>query len=138
MKEIENMKTIVTSCYFDAITNVSSSLFCEFVPDEIVLKYVSIVDVSAQNNTHIYQLSSSLLDNQIFYTFATELNAAGNGTVMYNEQVNTPFFHKNKQNIQGNYSFTLSSYPGDTNLNAANTNVYFSLTFVMFKYKEKK
>ena len=136
MKEIENWKVIVADVFFDKSSTASVPIYCEFIPDEIVLKYVSVVDNSSQTNTNIYLFSSDLFNGQIFFSFACNIDPATNGLTLYNEQINTPFQMKNGQMINGNYTFSIQSSSKYAEITPAQIEIHMMLTLMFVKNKK--
>lgn len=135
MPQIENTKTITVSLNFEAKIEDSREIFCEFQPDEIILKYVSLYDNSPQLDTNLISFSSSLFNNQNFFTFATPIQN-DTSPIFYNEQINTPF-KVNSSNVNGLHSFSLKSLYPFANITPADVSVRVAFTFIFIKYKSK-
>lgn len=132
-REIAHYKTVLVPMRFNASMTTSSFIHCEFPPDEIILKYVSINDKDGANSGAMHMIHSDLIQGQ--HLFSLPGSADGATNYAYSEAVDIPF-----QNVQrpvnGNYTFRITLYDGTTPTNVATMNYYITLTFLFIKFKK--
>ena len=126
--EIEIYKTITVSGNIGNNANTFSAYInVEFIPDEIILKYVAKYDDDQAASDLLDIISSDLIDNQVIFSYPSSM-------ALY-EMCNTPF--RNQKPIQGLYTFTITQIDGSLPSNFASFNSFYSFTFLFVKYKHK-
>eukprot|EP00732_Lithocolla_globosa_P007934 Lithocolla_globosa_v1_NODE_10670_length_578_cov_2468.967495.p1 type:complete len:139 gc:universal NODE_10670_length_578_cov_2468.967495:85-501(+) len=132
---IKNFKTLTFSAQINDLTDqdatFSKQINLEFIPDEIILKNVSLynydINTTAQYYSKMFLLKSSLLSDN-----GGVLASIPHSTA-YHEQYHISF--KNNSPINGTYSFTLTDIFGAKPGGGANYNTFISLTLMFVKYK---
>lgn len=140
---IENFRTMTISTFIEELDTKPNyfdrDINIEFVPDEIVLKTVSVYDsdttTAVADKTKLFAIKSNLIyeNANILFTFPLAENA-------FHEAYHVPF--RNINNINGTYRFTLISADIDKNpkgevpLGGANFKMYISFTLLFIKYRK--
>lgn len=74
-KSESNYKTVaITATCGNNVTSFSSFINLEFVPDEIILKYVCRTDADTANSDPLTLLRSNIIGNNIMYAFPDVAN----------------------------------------------------------------
>ena len=149
-KELENYKTITVFGLFSQFPSFKSNIYCEFVPDEIVLKSLSVYDMDMANeianNELMFLIRSTMVDGQILYHFNHQqmyqdfTPFALENVYQFPDCHNLDIRFKTPNLYNGQHSFTLSviditgkeAIP--TNADTLNTRVV--MTFEFRKYKK--
>lgn len=108
-------------------SSISLRVDVEFVPDEVILKYVSTVDTNSINNRHskFYKLSTSIVNGDTLFTFP-----AG---VAFHENYNIPFtLNKTIKNMH-TFHFKDIYDNGVTDDKPFNIQLSFCLLFVRYR-----
>eukprot|EP00732_Lithocolla_globosa_P002778 Lithocolla_globosa_v1_NODE_1946_length_2247_cov_3.497263.p2 type:complete len:109 gc:universal NODE_1946_length_2247_cov_3.497263:1268-1594(+) len=58
---IENFKTVTVNSFLNIVNETNIDLYVEFIPDEIVLKSVSVFDDTTGPNTAMFFIKSNLI-----------------------------------------------------------------------------
>ena len=132
---IDQFKTLTFSAQIEDLTNqdatFSKEINCEFIPDEIILKYVSVYDNStgdADSKDKMFILKSSLLSDN------TGILATYPQATAYHESYHLPF--KNMRPVNGTYNFLITDIFGNKPAGGANYDVFISFTMMFVKYKK--
>ena len=127
--EIDIYKTVTVSGHMGNNTNsFTSNINIEFIPDEIILKYVAKYDNDNAAGDLLNVIYTDLIDNNIIFSYP-------NSTALY-EMCNTPF--RNFKQIQGLYTFKVTQINGALPANYAAFDTTISMTLLFVKYKPQK
>jgi len=123
----EMLNNIVFNSYYNN-ASFTYDINVEFIPDEVVLKYVSYNNISALNTDHMLFLRSNLIPgNPVLFSFP---NAS-----KYNEALDIPF--KLKSPVNGSYNFNfvtiLGKPPSMALIPYFSIEIAFTLLFIKFK-----
>lgn len=126
MNTIEQYKTITLMTTIDTDeSGFTKNIYVEFIPDEIVLKYVSYAMSAESANVGCFQLSSNLITNDmVVFTAPYALN--------FHESYNIPFPNY-KRTINGTYLFELKTMEGNLIELDVDLNLAFTLVFIKWK-----
>ena len=125
-REIETYKTVMINNKFGNNQNsFNKSIYVEFIPDEIVLKFISAQDNNANDEEGSYLLRTNLVEPFDLISFP-----ASSG---YAESVDIPF--RSTKPINSNYEFNLSKVDGGAIARLTTMNLSVSLTFLFIKFK---
>eukprot|EP00732_Lithocolla_globosa_P008192 Lithocolla_globosa_v1_NODE_11378_length_513_cov_172.679039.p1 type:complete len:139 gc:universal NODE_11378_length_513_cov_172.679039:442-26(-) len=132
---IDQFKTLTLFKNIQDLSNqdatFSKEIYCEFIPDEIILKYISVYDNSvgdADSKDKMFILKTSLISDN------TGILATYPQATAYHESYHLPF--KNNRPINGTYNFTITDITGDNPAGGANYDVFISFTLMFVKYKK--
>ena len=149
-KELENYKTITVFGLFNKSPTCTSTIYCEFQSDEIVLKSIEVYDTDIVNEITngelMFLIRSSMVDNQILYHFTHQTVYEDLSGFEFNQVCSSPNAHnldvkfKTPNLYNGQHSFTLSVV-NINGIEAAPTNAStldttFVMTFEFRKYKK--
>jgi len=130
-ESIEGMlNNIVFNSYYNN-ASFSRDINIEFIPDEVVLKNVSINNIGYENSDHMLFLRSNLIPGSpILFSFPN--------LSMYNEALDIPFRLKSPVNGTYNFNFVtiLGKPPSQALIPYFSIEIAFTLLFIKFKSKE--
>lgn len=129
--EIEVFKTTtIYGALGNGVTAFTYDVYIDFIPDEIVLKYISRYDndehTTPNNGDPMILLRSSLVDGEILASIPR--------SVAFHESYNIPF--PNKKAIRGTYNFILTDIDNDAPSNAVTFDTQITCTLLFIKYKK--
>jgi hypothetical protein len=134
MPRIENIKTIAVGGSLDsgnATLSFSRNLFVDFIPDEIILRKITVV-LDSTTTQEAYKLTSSLLPNCDIVTFLPD---GGANDSLINEIEDIHFSNSSQIPVRGNYMFYINTVSGSS----VNTIVgEVTLLFEFVKYASRK
>lgn len=129
--EIEVVKTTTIYGYLNNNeTSFNYDIYVDFIPDEIILKYISRYD-EAENaapgtSDAMILIRSTLIDNEVLASIPR--------CAAFHESYNIPF--QAKKSIRGTYSFDITSVTGTLPINVAAFDTYIACTLLFVKYKK--
>jgi len=112
----------------------TENIHLEFIPDEIILKHVSVNDQDGANSSKINIISSDLVEGGQLFTIPGSSDETNN--VIFCESVDIPFRNKNRP-INGVYNFSVLNHFRKYHHNITTFNYFLSLTFLFVKFKSK-
>jgi len=144
---IENRKTVVVNLQFNNVTSANKYIFLEFIPNEVILKYVTSICVDPTSDSIISPITIKTdlgyLDNDNLITFTytpqtinTVAPAAGDPIEYFNRfNSNTQVNIKLPNFVNKQYNFYLDNDIGNNTIDFANYITLVGLTFEFIKYK---
>ena len=120
---------MVNNIFGNNVTSFTKEIYIEFIPDEIILKFISITDDNANAQSGCYLIKTNLVESSNLITFPA---AAG-----YAESVDIPF--RNSKPINSTYLFDIFKVDGTkpTGNGLTGMNLSLSLTFLFIKFKSQ-
>jgi hypothetical protein len=128
MNEIETYKTFTLKGNLYQTTDFCYDINIEFVPDEIVLKYLTAYDEDTATKESILTIMTDLIDGHIIASIPK--------ATAFHESYNIPF-NNNKRPIQGCYNFSFRAIDGSNPVNSATFDMDIAMTLVFIKWKKK-
>jgi len=128
LRAVETHKTVFLNNKFDNNQkSFEKNINVEFIPDEIIVKYITVKNDNIVAEKGVYMLKTNLVRDEILISFPCRTT--------FTSSVDIPF--KNYDRINGTYSFTLNKidYSGIANL--ANMDLSLSLVLMFVKYKSE-
>jgi len=127
-REVETYKTVFINNKFENDENTfSKNINVEFIPDEIVVKYICVNDDNTNTETGIYTLKTNLIREEDLITFPAFHN--------FSQQVDIPF--KNYDRINGTYSFKLGKLDETAIAELDTMDLSLSLVLLFVKFKSE-
>lgn len=127
---IENFKTVTVNSFLNIVNETNIDLYVEFIPDEIVLKSVSVFDDTTGPNTAMFFIKSNLIreNSNVLCSFPL-VNSA------FHEAYHVPF--KCNEQISGTYNFQIvdASTNGIPD-SSGDFKIHFAVTLLFIKYKK--
>lgn len=140
-KEIENFKTvIVKGVMVNNAPFFNSNVNVEFIPDEVVIKRISIQDADADNADGMFFINTDMVFPNIIHSYAPMYSYNNEGTpilVNYycdNCQPNTRF--KITQPMNSLFKFWITDINNAPPKNSATFSMGLALTLEFIQYKK--
>ena len=118
--------TVTSVFYLTSSTNVNINL--PFIPTHMTIKHVIVDNSDALEEGNIYYVRSSLIDNNIFLHFILP------GNVSFSSESYDLKYKMNCNNVNGTYSFDISTYQNQIPATAGPKNASMDLKLSMMLY----
>lgn len=127
-REVETYKTVFINNKFEANQkSFTKNINVEFLPDEIIVKYLSLNDDNVNIEYGMYTLKTNLVREDILICFPPASS--------FTTSLDIPF--KNYDRINGTYSFTLNKIDNSEIDEMATMNLSLSLVLMFVKFKSE-